>query len=152
DPGDCFKCGTYALINIGTQLKGATFPVQRIQGVPSPTNGFSTARVIELAAGAGLDLVPARWGAQKLPIPPSIIHWRQDHYAAILEQKGSFYLVVDPTFGHQRWMRQPDIAEEATGEFIVPKDRLPAGWQTLTVAQARWDLWPWKRRVHHGRG
>jgi len=139
DPGDCFKCGTYALINLGRQIKGATFPIGPIEEVPSPTNGFSMARVVELGAGVGLELVAARWSTEKVPVVPSIIHWRQDHYAAILEQKGAFYRVADPTFGYQRWIRRSDLAEEATGEFIVPKDRLPAEWETLTDVRYIYD-------------
>src|SRR5262249_38405497 len=34
-PGVCFKCGTFALINIGKTLQGPTFETALIDGVPS---------------------------------------------------------------------------------------------------------------------
>ncbi|HEV2211014.1 MAG TPA: RHS repeat-associated core domain-containing protein [Verrucomicrobiae bacterium] len=134
-PGECFKCGTYALANVGKELKGTSFRTRPILDVPSPVAGFSMSRILELASASGLDLVAARWSADKQPIVPSIIHWKQDHYAAILNKRGDMYLVADPTFGRQRWLGATDIAEEATGEFIVPKDKLPADWQLLTAAE-----------------
>src|SRR5207249_302039 len=65
----------------------------------------------------------------------SIIHWKQNHYAAILEEKNGRYLVVDPTFGKPRWIKLADIQEEASGAFIVAKGSLPKSWRLLTTSE-----------------
>jgi RHS repeat-associated protein len=134
-PGICFKCGTFALMNLGRELKGNGFDVRAIDNVPSPASGFSLARVLELANQAELDLVAAAWDQPKNIVVPSIIHWKLDHYAAILKQQDGLFLVVDPTFGGPRWLEAGTIRNEASGAFLVPRSKLPSTWQLLAQAK-----------------
>ena len=133
-PGICFKCGTFALINVARAIKGPAFDAQAIDSIPSPRTGFNMTKLKELADQSSLDLVPAEWGDDKEIVVPSVIHWKQNHFAAILEQKKDRYRVVDPTFEQQRWLKASEILEEASGHFIVPRNKLPTAWKVLGAA------------------
>jgi hypothetical protein len=56
-------------------------------------------QVTQLAAEAGLrsDIV-RRLPGQPVPLP-SIVHWKVNHFAALLEFSNGRYHVQDPTFG-----------------------------------------------------
>jgi hypothetical protein len=123
DPGVCFKCGTFALNSVARELKGLSLDSRQILAVPSPKSGFSMTKLVELAEQSGLDLVPAQWSGEKDLVVPSVVHWKENHYAALLEQKNGAYLVMDPTFGKPRWLSADAIQEEASGFFLVPKDK-----------------------------
>ena len=136
EPGNGFKCGTFALWNVGRALKGAAFDGKEIMDLPSPKSGFTMTKLVELSDRAGLDLVPVEWGQHKTLVVPSVVHWKQNHYAAILEEKHGYYRVMDPTFGRaRRWLKGEDIQAEASGYFVVPRDRVPAGWIRLAKQQ-----------------
>jgi ABC-type bacteriocin/lantibiotic exporter with double-glycine peptidase domain len=49
-------------------------------------------------------LVPVARNSGDELVVPSVIHFRQDHYAAIIAKKGDSYEVVDPTFGNRKWL------------------------------------------------
>ena len=134
DPGICFKCGTFALNNVAVALKGRDFDSAKILNIPSPATGFTMTRLNELARQNGLDLVPAQWSDDKTLVVPSIVHWKENHYVALLDQKKGYYLAADPTFGSSRWLSGADIREESSGYFMVPKDRLPKSWRLLAVS------------------
>jgi RHS repeat-associated protein len=134
-PGICFKCGTFALGNVGRVLNGPKYSSKDIDETPSPTCGFSMTKLVELSDNAGLDLVPVEWSGDKKLVVPSVVHWKENHYAAIVAEKAGSYRVLDPTFGEPRWLTAEQIEEEASGEFLVPKDKLSANWKPLTVAQ-----------------
>jgi len=69
-------------------------------------------------------------------IVPSVIHWRQNHYAAILDQQQGAYLVNDPTFGEPRFLLPEVINEEASGVFLVPAGMQKPAWTELAKAEA----------------
>ena len=130
-PGISFKCGTYALRNVGIALKGAEFDSIEIDRIPSPAEGFSMSKLIELSDEAELNLVPVRWSDTKALVVPSVVHWKQNHYAAILEEKKGQYRVIDPTFGKPLWISGDDIRDEASGNFLIPKNKLSGDWMQL---------------------
>jgi len=68
-------------------------------------------------------------------VVPCVVHWKLNHYAAILQEKNGRYLVEDPTFERQILMDAGTIDAESSGEFILPKDKVPASWQKLTAAE-----------------
>lgn len=130
-PEISYRCGTYALFEVGKQLKGPQFPRKELLGIPSPTNGFSVATLVEVAGRHGLNLVASRRkSGDAIPVP-SVIHWRQKHYAAVLERSGEYYKVIDPTFGHEQWLSQVALNEEASGVFIAEPSRFKGDWTPL---------------------
>ncbi len=136
-PGDSFKCGTYALSHVGAKMLGTNFISKSLMSIPSPSTGFSMSVLADYSKQFKLDLVPARRIAGTGLIVPSVVHWNQNHYAAITEQSGEFYRVVDPTFGYHRFMTLETINAEASGEFLIPENQVSKDWQVLTETEAR---------------
>jgi hypothetical protein len=70
-------------------------------------------------------------------VAPAVIHWKQDHYAAILEHTNDACLILDPTFAEpQHWVRDAVIEEEASSYFLVPEKLLPATWRRVAQSEA----------------
>jgi hypothetical protein len=131
EPGVCFKCGTLALENVARELKLTNFNTGYVRSLPSPVEGFTMTTLSDLAAKESLRLVPVAASKVESLVVPSIVHWKQEHYAAIIEEKAGRYRVVDPTFGTPRWLSLKDIQTEASGYFMVPQHKVPAGWRML---------------------
>jgi ABC-type bacteriocin/lantibiotic exporter with double-glycine peptidase domain len=94
---------------------------QEITGILAPAN----------AQLFTLPVVPVHWAnALRIPVP-SVIHWTANHYAAILENHGRWFKVVDPTFGASVILRREDILAEASRYFLVPRSQIPAGWAVV---------------------
>jgi hypothetical protein len=136
-PEMAYRCGTFALKAAGGVLKPNDPALENLVEEPSPTNGFSMAALEDLAKKYGLDMVAVRRTAGQNLIVPSIIHWRQNHYAAILDKQGDSYLVSDPTFGGQKWLPAEVINEEASGEFLIPIAQEKSGWTAIAVNDAQ---------------
>ncbi|HEV2331373.1 MAG TPA: cysteine peptidase family C39 domain-containing protein, partial [Verrucomicrobiae bacterium] len=130
-PGIAYRCGTFALKSVGEELEPTNRALETLVQIPSPTNGFSMANLMDISKKYGLNLIAVRRTAGQDLIVPSIVHWRQNHYAAILQKQDDLYLVSDPTFGNQKWMPADVINEEASGEFLVPASSQPDGWRKL---------------------
>jgi YD repeat-containing protein len=154
-PGSSFQCGNYALHQLAHALNRTNFlaplgsesPAVKLLEVPSPSGGFTLKALAELADHNGLDLVavkrPCAAKDSTFDIPhssfqlvvPSIVHWRQNHYAAIVAEHGGLYRVVDQTFGEPAWLTPEAINAEASGYFMVPKERVPEGWEHVQTEQ-----------------
>jgi RHS repeat-associated protein len=132
-PGMAFRCGTFALKAVGGVLRPGDRELQQLVGIQSPTNGFSMAQLVELSRQYHLDLTAVKRTAGQELIVPSVVHWRQNHYAAILERQENLYRVSDPTFGNERWLTAATINEEAGGEFLIPASAVTGGWQSLAT-------------------
>ena len=90
---------------------------------------------MEIAASNSLDLVAVERPSGGELVAPSVVHWKENHYAAIVEQKGDTFRVVDPTFRLSRWLSADAINHEASGQFLVPAKQKPATWRTLTPTE-----------------
>jgi RHS repeat-associated protein len=130
-PGIAYRCGTFALKAVGEKLQPDNRALEKLIEIPSPTNGFSMATLLDTSKQYGLNMVAVRRPQGQDLIVPSVVHWRQNHYAAILDHQDNNYLVSDPTFGHEKWMSAEAIDEEASGEFLVPAALLTNGWTQL---------------------
>jgi len=133
-PGVAYKCGTFALLNVGRAMD-AVFDKDALKDLPSPETGFSLAHLVELAQMNRIDLVPGRRTSGTDLVVPSVVHFRQNHYAAILEVRDGLYRVVDPTFGQRKWLEPDAINEEASGYFLVPQKQKPRAWVTPTAEE-----------------
>ncbi len=134
-PDRSYRCGTFALTAVASYLSG-TNTFGDFLNQPSPATGFSMADLANLATTHNLDLVAAdRSGGQEI-IVPSVVHWQQNHYAAIVAQNGGLYQVVDPTFLLSKWLTAKAINTECSGQFLVSAKQMPATWRVLTTAEA----------------
>jgi RHS repeat-associated protein len=132
NPDIAYKCGTFALLNVGRSLKLLSpKTMQALMDIPSPTTGFSMTVLAQYAKEFKLDLVPVKRVAGTEIAVPSVVHWKQSHYAAIIEKKNDRYHVIDPTFGSDKWLSATVIEEECSGYFMVSSEKVGSGWQLL---------------------
>jgi RHS repeat-associated protein len=137
-PGKSFKCGPYAvnsLLNIGRKCLTLN-PV--VDKTDSTKNGTNLAQVKDLADKVGLNYQLAeRQGDAEFPVP-SIIHYKQNHFAAITEKRNGVYHVTDPTFDEKgnMWISAKALCAETDGFALLPDGTLPSGWATLTKSAA----------------
>lgn len=138
-PADCFKCGPYALSSILAHTKQHTpESIARLTAFPTTAQGTSLDQVTALAnEQLGMKMQPAKRVSLDAPILlPSVIHWKLNHYGALLEKKDGLYLMVDPTFGTSQWIGEDAIHQEASGYFVVPAGPLPTGWVAVNETEA----------------
>lgn len=128
-PEISFKCGVFALAHVARELKGGWEP--GIATLTSPRTGFSLRSLELIAAQKGLRLKAAlRLEGEEL-VTPAVVHWRQNHYAALIKKEELNVKVIDPTSQIHTWMHADDVTVEASGAFLIPEDRLPIGWRWM---------------------
>lgn len=131
-PELAYRCGAFALINVAKALQLTNASIDSLKDEPSSGPGFSMAQLSDFAQQRSMGLVAVvRTNGTNLVIP-SVIHWSQNHYAAITAEYGGAYWVKDPTFGGGLWMRSDAINAEASGKFMVASNQIPSGWRAMT--------------------
>lgn len=133
-PERSYRCGTYALFSLARAL-AHTNEVAELLRIESPATGFSMAELAKIWERFGLPLAAVRRDNGPELVIPSVVHWKQNHYAAIVSSRGNMFHVIDPTFGDSRWLTADAINAEASGAFIVTRGEVPAGWSELTTAE-----------------
>ena len=134
-PGVSYRCGSYALGHMAAALHLDRELCRKLYEVDSPDGGFHLSDLLALAQTNGLAVEAVRRPAGAALVVPCVVHWKLNHYAAIVEKKGNLYRVIDPTFEGDVLMDAEAINAEASGEFILPRDKVPANWQRLTEAE-----------------
>jgi RHS repeat-associated protein len=135
-PERSFRCGSFALGHLAMALNCNKDVVQRLLTLDSPDGGFDMAELLEIAKTNGLRLEAVRRPLGAPLVVPSVVHWKLNHYAAIMEKDGELYRVEDPTFEGDVWMDEATINAEASGDFILPKDKVPASWEKISQLAA----------------
>ncbi len=134
-PEVAYKCGVYALANVANKLTGRDY--KTIAALGSPETGFSLASLEAFARKEGIPLRSAgRTMGDYIPIP-SVVHWSQNHYAAILNRQGDYYTVVDPTFGAVQYLTADAINEEASGYFLIRQDELAPAFRWVDATEGQ---------------
>jgi len=137
-PGISFRCGTAALVNMARAIPGKSQVLWKIMEVPSPSGGFNMQQLIELARSNSLEVVAIERVLDSAIPTPSVVHWKQNHYAAILEKSSAgLHKVMDPTFGHPRWLTAEAINEEASGRFITVPELVPPGFRIMQTEESQ---------------
>ncbi|MES3030935.1 MAG: RHS repeat-associated core domain-containing protein [Patescibacteria group bacterium] len=137
EAGVSFRCGTYSLFHVGHLLVATNqHEMRNLLKIPSPRSGFSLSMLEQIARTNGMALRAVRRTKGQTIIVPSVVHWRQNHYAAILERRDAYCLVIDPTFGESKWISAEIINEEASGYFLVPQKNVPDDWSLLESSEA----------------
>ena len=136
DPGQAHRCGIVALEAVGRELDPSASGLLGLESEVGTRDGLSMADLVEMAERANLRLVAVQWDGQGEAVLPAVAHYRQDHFAAVIQRKGNRCLVVDPAFKQPLWLRLEDILAESSGRWLVPEQNAPAGWRRLTTAEA----------------
>ncbi|HTR41477.1 MAG TPA: polymorphic toxin type 28 domain-containing protein [Pseudomonadales bacterium] len=134
-PGISYRCGSFALGHLANAMHLNSGICRRLDEIDSPDGGFHMDQLLRLAETNGMQVEAVRRPAGAPLIVPSIVHWKLNHYAAIMQEKNGRYFVEDPTFGGGLWMDGQVISDEASGEFILPKDKVPSNWKQLSAAE-----------------
>ncbi|MBK7836512.1 MAG: hypothetical protein IPJ49_02220 [Candidatus Obscuribacter sp.] len=138
-PGLAYKCGPYALntlLNLDGKQKGEN-PL--LKSAQSTKDGTNLAQLKEWADQVGLKYRLAKRSAGAPFVYPALVHWRLDHFGALVRQEGSRYVIKDRTFDSdaQIWLSAKALEQETDGYFLVPENQpLPDGWQPLSVEEA----------------
>ncbi len=135
-PRHSYRCGSFALGHMAEALHLDAQLCRRLYEMDSPDGGFHMDQLLTLAQTNGIEVEAVRRPPGAELVVPCVVHWKLNHYAAILQEKNGRYLVTDPTFGGQIWMDADTIDAEASGEFILPKDKVPASWHQLTQTES----------------
>jgi RHS repeat-associated protein len=122
NPGEAYLCGPNALRNLLIVTKATPEQIKVAQYARSGPHGFSLEELAGLAGQAKLDSrIIHRNPNDPIPVP-SIIHWKVNHFAAIVAKKGELYQIADPTFGSGAGspLTARAIDAESSGYFLVP--------------------------------
>jgi RHS repeat-associated protein len=130
-PEVAFRCGPMALSSIRSFLQPGISLDKALEDSRSTSKGMSLTEIRGLASKVHLDLRMAKREPGAPLLLPAVVHWKVDHYAALLKQDGDRYLVRDPTFGEDLWVTRGSLDAEASGYFLVPNESLPQGWATV---------------------
>jgi RHS repeat-associated protein len=134
-PGDSYRCGSLALGNMARALRAEKTPIHNLFEAQSPEGGFRLSQLLEMAQTNGLAVEAVRRPAGGEIVVPSVVHWKLNHYAAIVDRKDDYYKVIDPTFEGHVWMDAQTLDAEASGAFLVPAEQVPANWQKVSAAE-----------------
>jgi RHS repeat-associated protein len=137
-PEDNFRCGPAALARIRVfQNLPDDDAILKARATP---HGMSLKQVADLARRAGMRFQMARREVGAKLIAPAVVHWKVDHYAAIIarrEERGrEYFLVENPLFEKELWVSREALDEETSGYYLVPEGSLPVGWRVVAEAEA----------------
>jgi RHS repeat-associated protein len=135
-PGTAFRCGTYALVSMQQALYGVA-DHQILDRYPSPNGGFTLLQVEEMAGKSNLPLIAVKRLAGTPLVIPSIVHWKVNHFGALIRQEGDRVLLRDPTFGRDHWVDANAVDTEASGYFLIPSVRMDHGWAAASLDEKK---------------
>ena len=131
NPGVAYLCGPMALKNLLLSLGATPDKVLFLDQYRSGPHGVTLDEVSRLADKAGLaHHIVFREAGDPVPVP-SIVHWKVNHYAAIVGRSGNQFHIEDPTFGNDLWVTQQALDAEGSGYYLAPEK------PSVTVAQGR---------------
>ena len=135
-----FMCGPFALDRIRSETY-PTEPAPNLVEAKSTKAGFSLAELQQLAQNSGMKYQMAKRKPGGQIILNAVVHWKLNHYGALLKEERGHYLISDSTFslvyGHDLWISRAALEEESDGYFLVPEGELPQGWEKVTLAEGQ---------------
>jgi RHS repeat-associated protein len=137
-PEKAYLCGPMALKNVLLALKATPKQIKVTDDALSGPHGVSLPELAKLASKAKLHYVLIhRQPGEPVPVP-SVIHWKTNHYAAIVAVRDGRYRVQDPTFDWSRGalLSQKALDDEGTGYYLVPASVVKAAGNHWHVIKA----------------
>ncbi|MCI0658119.1 MAG: cysteine peptidase family C39 domain-containing protein, partial [Acidobacteria bacterium] len=103
---------------------------QELDRFPADHDGASLAEIQDLSDLTDLKLQMVKRENPNAEIPlPALVHFKQGHFAAIVEKRGERFRLDDPLLGGEVWMSRQAFEEEISGYFLLEQGRLPPGWR-----------------------
>jgi RHS repeat-associated protein len=135
-PATSNRCGAAALEAVAKVEKMAANDLQRIYDAKAGSNGMSLSQLVQLAAKAHLpSRVVYRTGGEPVPVP-SVVHWKENHYGAIVAERNGLYRLKDPMFDHDHWVTRAAVDSESSGYFLVPGETGDPVWRRVAAKEA----------------
>jgi tetratricopeptide (TPR) repeat protein len=135
-PEIAYLCGPMALKSVLIETGASAERAQFLDNYKASPRGVALAEVYRLSRIARLPYQLAyREQPQSIPIP-AIVHWKVNHFAAVIGERDGRYHIKDPTFGEDQWVTQDALDSESSGYFLIPGRWLPAGWRDVSAAEA----------------
>lgn len=137
-PGIAYLCGPKALESISYYFKLKNVDKSTLAAARSSEKGFSLTQVEDLAKKARLNYRKVKRQSGAKWIMPAVVHWKSNHYAALLEEHKGLMHIKDPTFGGDLWISRASLEEEASGYMLIPvkAEELPKGYAPVALAEA----------------
>lgn len=132
-----FGCGPSALDRILLRTDPSKAGSSYLLECKSGTNGFSLPEVADISVHLGMNYQMAFREPGAPLIIPAVVHWKVDHYAALVARQGNRVLSQDYTFRGSVWMTTTALDEESSGYFLVPPGPLPRGWRSVSAAEGQ---------------
>lgn len=136
-PEVSFMCGPYALNRLrlvsDTANKRNNTLTQTIKSTPK---GFSLSELQQMASNAGMKYQMAFRNPGATVILNAVVHWKLEHYSALLKLENGHYQCEDATmgtYGKEFWLTAAALDSSASGYFLVPIGALPAGWRKVSI-------------------
>jgi hypothetical protein len=130
-PEHSFRCGPLAIYSIKRAIQPDDPLINLINSAMSTPKGLSLCQIAELSRRVGLDFQMAFRAEGASLVMPAVVHFNEDHFAAIISQEGDRYLLQDPTFRNDVWVTGETLEAEASGYFLIPPGELLEGWRVL---------------------
>jgi hypothetical protein len=109
-------------------------PFQRhnaLDSFPADHDGASLGEMQDLADLTDLKLQMVKRENPGAEIrTPSLVHLKQGHFAALVEQRGERFRLDDPLLGGEVWLSREAFEEEISGYFLIDQGSVPSGWRT----------------------
>lgn len=136
DPGIAYLCGPKALKNLMLAANRSAEQTAFLDRYRSGPDGVNLAQVAKLARqGDQPHTLAFRQKGAELPLP-ALVHWKVDHFAAIVGEENGRYHLKDPTFGADLWITRDALEAESSGYFLLPSAHLPQGFRAVNLAEA----------------
>jgi RHS repeat-associated protein len=139
NPGLAYLCGPMAVKNVLLALKPNSPQATILDEFRSGPNGVDFATVEGLAHRVGLEYRKVRIANPGTELPlPAVVHWRVNHYAAVIAFANGRYEVKDPTFGSETlWIKPEALAAESDGYYLIPTAAHVARVEKVSSTKAR---------------
>jgi len=136
EPGKAFTCGVAALSSIFAFENPAEPRAARLSEVQSTSRGLSLRQLDQLASELKMDYVVAKRAPGAKVIVPSVVNWKAEHYAALVREENGHFLTKDPILGGEIWVTRAALDAESSGYFLIPRSKVPSGWQLASAKEA----------------
>ncbi len=135
-PGIAYKCGPFAVEMVSRKDTGKLIFNKMIYDMQSPTQGFALSELVPIARDLKIKYQMAFRKPGAPIILKSVVHWKLNHYSALLKMVNGHYMCEDVTtgtmYGKQFWLTSTALDSSASGYFLVPEGSLPEGWRKVT--------------------
>ena len=136
-PGVSYKCGPFALEMVSRKDTGKIVFNKKIFEIQSPLSGFALSELDAIARDNGMKYQMAFRKPGAPIILKAVVHWKLNHYSALLKHVDGHLMCEDVTlgtmYGKQFWLTPTALDSSASGYFMVPEGPLPEGWRKVTL-------------------